>query len=1154
MGLPSGVGAAVKRAGSYATTKVGIPFFLRFLFIGLAFTTSSYPQQGTRTYDPLRHVLQWEATGGDTVLVLPHRYLIPDSVSVAQDSQPLVDSVDYRVDYLRGEIRFFHPPDSGMSVVVTYRRLPLSLPLVHRHWVPSDSVPADTVSTPSVYRMKPEEEQKGVELGENLQRSGSIFRGITVGTDQGMRLQSGLRLQLSGMITPQVEVVASLTDQNTPIQPEGNTQTLQEIDKVFVNIKAPGFATTMGDFVLRVDGSELGSYSRKLQGGMITVEKGSTKLMVSAAATKGEFTTNHFLGQEANQGPYQLTGAKGQREIIVLAGTERVWIDGEPMTRGEENDYTIEYGNGQLTFTRNRLITSDSRITVDFEYSDQEFQKEVYGAAGEFRLWDDRIRLRTSVLREADDKDHPLGVTLTDEYRTILENAGDNADEAVVSGVTAEGEGLGDYIQVDSSGVVFYRYVGTGGGDYSVRFSYVGSGQGDYSFQGYGIYKYEGQGEGTYLPVIPLPLATAHQAANMGASIDLGKGLSIEGEVSVSDRDLNRFSSEDDGDNVDFAYSGRLRMDERPVRILGVGLGKMNFQGNGRSVGDAFRPVGRMTEVEHGRKWGVEEGTVWGERSYEISGGYAPFEFWNIGGEIGSFRRGSRFRSERKRVTTRLSKNRLPKLWYTAELIETGEGAGQEGYWLRQQGSLEGRLWGLAPSIRYLGEHRKEDIDSLRTGFRFDEWTGVVSMTRGIITASLEETVRDDRLYSGFSLEKNSLARTDRLKLDLQWGSGLTSSFMYTHRNRDYTDAEIEDQKSDLADVEVRLSPGRRLFQGTLHYRFSSTQVSEMVRDTIRVGEGQGSYRYDEDLGELIPDSDGDIVVRTIQTGTFLPVNDLKLGAEFRWDASRVWKDKKGIKAFLASWQSRSIVRIERRDRERDFGIVNRSALFPRWGEDSTTVMGLLSFHTDMEYTPPASGFTLRLRYRKDDSEDYQLIQEGLIRHMEETGVRIKGSLWKPVGLLAEYQHLRETKEYTARLSDRRIHVHSWTLETSYRPRQKIEIALKARVKLGQDRTPDPVTRATSVFLLPRFSYAFRQRGHLRAELEMGRIQSSPENRTLPYEMLGGDQPGRTVRWNLFLTYRVTGHVMATLSYRGRREPWRTRLYQTGQVEVRAFF
>ena len=63
-------------------------------------------------------------------------------------------------------------------------------------------------------------------FGEGIQKNGTILRGFTVGTNKDFTVNSGLRLQLSGRLSDDIEIVAALTDENTPIQPEGNTETL----------------------------------------------------------------------------------------------------------------------------------------------------------------------------------------------------------------------------------------------------------------------------------------------------------------------------------------------------------------------------------------------------------------------------------------------------------------------------------------------------------------------------------------------------------------------------------------------------------------------------------------------------------------------------------------------------------------------------------------------------------------------------------------------------------------------------------------------------------------------------------------------------------------------------------------------------------------
>ena len=206
-----------------------------------------------------------------------------------------------------------------------------------------------------------------------------------------MSLNSGFRLQFSGKLSSDVEILAALTDENTPIQPEGNTQTIQELDNVYVQIKSANYEATLGDFYLDMADGEFGKLSRKLEGAKGTANFSSNELTgsvtVTGATSRGKFNTNQFAGIEGVQGPYQLYGKNNENNIVVIAGTEKVYIDGERWYRGEANDYAIDYTSSQITFSSKRLITGISRIVVDFQYSDQAYTRNFFSVEADAKTF-----------------------------------------------------------------------------------------------------------------------------------------------------------------------------------------------------------------------------------------------------------------------------------------------------------------------------------------------------------------------------------------------------------------------------------------------------------------------------------------------------------------------------------------------------------------------------------------------------------------------------------------------------------------------------------------------------------------------------------------------------------------------------------------------
>ena len=283
----------------------------------------------------------------------------------------------------------------------------------------------------------------------------------------------------------------ALTDENTPIQPEGNTERLDELDKVFIQIKHKNASGTFGDYELNRKQGEFGYISRKLQGLMGEFNFENENGYVAIASSRGKFNTNNFNGQDGVQGPYLLSGINNEKDIIIIAGSEKVYVDGVEMKRGERNDYIIEYSNSRITFTPNRLITSASRITVDFEYTDRRYARNFFGTGVQSQFFDKKLGVQFQYIREGDNQDAPIDISLSDSDKKILAAAGDNRNAATKSGVNlAVPDSLGNihgtYQKVDTliNNQAFSYYVYSPGDSlalYNVAFSYVGDGLGDYS-------------------------------------------------------------------------------------------------------------------------------------------------------------------------------------------------------------------------------------------------------------------------------------------------------------------------------------------------------------------------------------------------------------------------------------------------------------------------------------------------------------------------------------------------------------------------------------------------------------------------------------------------------------------------------------------------
>lgn len=1132
----------------------------------------------------------------------PSRHLfIKQSLRIKKNKLSLSEISDYKFSSPK-TIRFYPEPKFGDTLLISYRRLPFNLKESYSLFKKDTLQIQEDDSTKRKKRqvriLPSTFENPFDDFGSGLRKSGSIMRGVNIGTNRDLTLNSGLNLELSGQLSDDIEIIAALTDESTPIQPEGNTQTLDEVDQVFIQFKSPYVDGTVGDLNLKYNNTQFGNLSRKLQGISLLGKYKNQFAGATVATTRGFFNRVTFIGQEGNQGPYQLTGKDGEREIIVLAGTERIWINGQQMLRGESNDYIIEYANGQITFTNNRLVTSESRIEIDFEYfpAIQKYSRSALSGIFGGKLFENKLNYKVSYYQEKDNIDQAVGEEddLTKDEKNILKLAGDDFQKASVAGDVFVGDGNGHYSKKDTiaNAVTFsiFEYKGASFGDYNVTFTYVGSGLGDYVRDRLGQYSWVGENsagvkKGDYMPIKLIPLPQTHQLADFTLEWKPVQNISISSEYAISDLDRNSFSKLQNGDNTGNAISIAAKAKMLKPDLFDLNIGEMDFVFNTRIIDRNFQSVDRFNNPDFQRYWNVlqETSTNNEEKSIQFSTAYRPFPGLGLGFSLGNLEK-DKLKSDRYSSSLNFDrKNWFKTNWrYESVASELSE-LNLNNRWQRVNGMVLKDVWKFQPQFLYQFEKRRSDRLSVLSGFLFDDFGASLGLINWeYFNGFAQVNQRNYKVYdteNDGSLVNQSTTNTNRIKLELKNVKETTASLEIVQRKKNYSarfeeiksdsvkllyaDAAVQDtvwqdRKTNLAELRISHSRWKKAISANLQYRISTEQTALREKVYIKVNQGRGNYRFDDDLQEYVPDPDGDFVLFILPSGKFEPVTKLESALRLNYDPSRYWRKPKGAwQTLIGNISGSSYFRLEEETQEEDLAAIYLLNLTKF--QKGLTLRGSLVYDQDIYLMKRNRTLNFRLlyRYRDDLFNQFLDADENEDRLTIERGFRTDWRISSIVKSQSEVRQKSTKRDSKANITrNRDIDALFLSQKISYRPFQSWEFRFTAEYGQEENKAANYPLDLWFAIGKSQANYVLAGKGRITADFEYQVVTptSNPLNQVVPYEMARGKKEGISKKWQLRAEYTVSKNILFTFLYSGRDEAGFDEIIQTGQAEVRAFF
>ena len=972
-----------------------------------------------------------------------------------------------------------------------------------------------------------------------LSFGGSKTFDINTGTDRQMALNQTLRLNISGKLTDDITLKAAISDQNIPISPEGDTRELEELDRVLIELKGRNFSADMGDTDLRHDGGRWLSYMRRLSGARASVKAGEFEIFGSGAASEGRHMSIIITPVEGNQGPYRLIAENGQQNISLIPGTEKIWLNGEQLTRGNNYDYTIDYTTGEIIFTERRIIGSDMRIVCDYEYTSESYRRNFYSAGIDGGLFDNRLKLGMVIARESDDSSKPILLSLDDTMREALSETGDSP--AVIDGIRpASGDSTGTYDFVEDHLV----YNPSEKSKYDVTFSWVGENNGSYRYLGGGIYEFVPPGKripgsgASYEPVSVIQGPVSHDLAGINLSYNPVSYIHLETELAGSSVDKNTLSDIDDSDNSSGAH--RIGIEISPNINVGVPL-KLEFAGNHRLQEQAFSPLDRDRPAEEDRLWGLpliskpekeavteysggislSDGMFTGS-GFSINGGRADF-----GGITNSKRIGGKGRfALRDRGEANIALNHIIRDNFRGlpdELID------------RIYFNANTYIAGFSPKIAFESE-QVDGTGDFSHGTAYNDFHSTLKTPKLYgLTGELEWFYRKEQAKQ-ISWSDSSLVRGGSIGFATGQSAAGMLRTQYARRER-ITGPNLITTDQAIFDCYYRPESGNFRLDST--YRAGRSREASKRKNYLFIGSDRGAYRWEDENGdgirdqdEFIPDVHGSYYLYEEMLQDYRPVNVVSAYGKLGIDIPAKILQK--ITGNSIKIQTETTFEINEKSTAptSDVFLLNLS----KFRKKGKTTSGDARIQEDL--TIPISGGTgsVRLRYFRFDTYNAEYVTGAERRGEEELSFRLRLPVTEDYDTEYTIKHSLWHRSMEERnVGDYRVRSVAGDAGISFYRISNTKLGINFGGGFDQDKLT--TIKANYYTVKPSATYRFSGRGRIEISYAVTSVELENFGRgmRLPHPMAQGQKGGKNHDISVICDYRLSNRMNLIATYTGRK-------------------